>query len=121
MVHTSSSTSSRIYIREGNLSTTCHDPEALQMAMRCIARTCLEKLERGDHNAAPMAQFLVEAAEKHERFAAIVPKNMPATIDLNAFDAFARVNNANANANARHTYRRRSRSRSRSRGRGWGG
>jgi hypothetical protein len=86
-----------------------HCPAALQMAMRCIARTCLEKLEERHHNAEAVTELLMDAANKHAELGVIVPNYTPSRFDLN------REFNALGYGNAYPTNGRRSRSRSRSR------
>ena len=56
----------------------------LQFAMRCISRTCMEKLERKDHNADSMAALLLEAAADHKQLTETLPKKSD-VMDVHAF------------------------------------
>ena len=80
-------------------------PKLLQIAIRCISRACLVKLQRRDYNARSMAGLLVKAAAKHADLRGIVPPRMDVVDEDLDFEHMT-IDNANA---------RRSRSRSRSR------
>ena len=53
----------------------------LQMAIRCITKTCIEKMQRGDWNADSMVELLARASRINREFENIVPRDENVYVD----------------------------------------